>query len=239
MEAGGSQLGSLMWWGCTHQPPARPPARHGAPARPQGSCCCPTMHPYALMLICRFKNVSLVSKRFRDLCRAPVLLRWLVVDISGARLLPRSRALLAFLTLHAQHVRVLSLGIHPPQIADAPTIAELGALVVGCLSACAAIGRLERLTLLGDTPLGSIAWLPALHRLQYLCLGGQGRTLQLPSGFSRLTELKHLEALGSVVRFDAPANLPPFLTFLLLMGNTGTLLPQQVRCPGTVHGRDC
>jgi hypothetical protein len=178
----------------------------------------------------RFKNVSLVSKPFWQLCLEPELLRGMTVHISGTQVLPRSQVLLQFLIFHAQHVRRLTLGITPPGDADEPAMIVLNALVVACLTACGTAGKLEWLTIPKQTPLGSIAWLPTLRRLQYLRLGAVCHTLQLPSGFSKLTELKYLQLWGDAVRFDPPANQPPSLTFLLLLGQTRTLLPQKVRC---------
>ena len=174
----------------------------------------------------RFENVFLVSKPFWQLCLEPELLRGMTVNISGAQVLPHSQALLQFLIFHAQHVRRLTLGITPPGDADEPAMIELSALVASCLTACGTVGGLERLVIPQETPLDSTAWLPALPRLTFLWMGASSQALRLPSGFSKLTALNHLGLLADGMQFDPPASkLPPSLTFLLLSGETGTILP--------------
>jgi hypothetical protein len=174
--------------------------------------------------LCRFKHVSLVSKRFRQLCLEPELLREVKVDISGAQLLPRSRAFLQFLIVQAQHVRRLTLGITPPDGADELAKIELNALAVACLSSCATVGKLESMTVLTQTQLGSHAWLPALLKLTYLALNNSKQDVVLPAGMSRLTALQSLWVAGNLAEFDPP----PSLTYLHFPGHTGASAPEGV-----------
>ena len=185
----------------------------------------------------RFRSVALVSKRFRALCLAPQLLHSLDVSVGGSAdsVLQRSAALLQLLTAHAAHVEELVLDIEPVadegdegagQLSDSQQ-QELAANVAGALTACAAAGVLQRLTVGAETLLPSLAWLPALRPLQKLQLGNDGWPLRLPAAFSRLTALADATLTGRPVALEGP--LPPNLTRLHLNDTSGPELPLQAR----------
>lgn len=183
---------------------------------------------------CRHEQVALVCKRLLALTRSPELLESCCIDISGSHtsVLPRLRAALAFLCSHGKHIQRLDLNAEPASDPAYPAHAasELEALVASCLAVVgAAGGQLSALSVGEETPLVSTAWLPPLAALAELELGGEGRTLQLPDGFSKLSCLTDANLYGDPLHLPADG-LPPSLTRLVLHGtSTAQLSGAQVR----------
>lgn len=185
-------------------------------------------------LPCRHKQVALVCKRLLALTRSPELLESCCIDVSGSHTsaLPRLRAALAFLCSHGLCIQRLDLNAEPASGPACPADAtsELEALVASCLAVVgAAGGQLSALSVRAETPLASIAWLPPLVALAELQLGCEGRALQLPDGFSKLSCLTDANLCGSPLHLLADG-LPPSLTHLALQGtSTAQLSGAQVR----------
>ena len=183
---------------------------------------------------CRLRWVCAVSRRFRDLCCDPELLRDLQVHISSERVVERARSLLQFLLSHARHLWRLVLTIKEDSAQlDGAGVADMQLSVVMCLAVCGATGTLEELLISEDTPLRSLAWLPGLRRLRKLQLGSEVHALRLPDGLSRLTSLKEASVAGScllgLVGGDPPTlQLPSSLTKLSLTHAYIDGLPEQV-----------
>lgn len=206
-------------------PPSAPAARtpHSVPA---------------VLLECRLERVALVSKRFRELCLAPQLLRQLRVftnsDDGAAGMLQRTASALQFLTAHAAHVHDLEMHINDRNSSGTRVLTssqqrQLEADVAGCLAACAAAaGALQELRIDEPTPLRSVAWLPALQQLQLLELGSPEEPLRLPAAASKLTALKMATLRGAPLVLEG--RLPPGLTCLCIRGSLPTCvqLPHQV-----------
>ena len=179
-------------------------------------------------LLCRIRTICLVNKRLRELCLSLPLLGSLVVDIGGARALPRTVALRQFLAAHAAHIRELDLHIGSPHGLPAAQQMVLSAAVAGCMVACAAAGALQQLNVSAATHPYSTSWLPQLTALRKLRLGNPQRPLQLPEGVSRLMALQDAELAGAPVELEG--GLPPSLTSLFLQDPVSTEMPRQVGC---------
>lgn len=189
--------------------------------------------------------MALVSKRLRDACLAPQLLRSLRVHVDGHSddTLAAATAALQFLVAHASHVHHLDLTIHDIDcegdgVLDEAEEREMHAAVAGCLAACATAGALRSLRVGGHTPLHGMAWLPALRQLRTLELGEEDAHLCLPAAASRLTALR--EARLTCRWLPLEGRLPPGLTRLYLQEGWDTAeLPAQASARRTGRGGCC
>jgi hypothetical protein len=170
-------------------------------------------------------SVALASRRFRQLCCAPELLRNIRVDALDAKALPTARALLPWLMQHGAHVQRLQLRLTGFAESDR---SELASLISSCVTACGTAGQLQELELSSETPLAPLAWLPAMRSLQWLDVGSYACELKLTADASGLTALQHMRLHGQRVIFAAPARLPLALTSLQLCGDGSPEMPQQV-----------
>lgn len=160
----------------------------------------------------RFKHISLVSQRLRQLCLSPELVRTVSVTLTHRRPanpsqacpLHRAASLHRFLETHAAHVCSLELHLSLHRSLDGPSSAQLAALLHACMAACAAKGQLEHLVVRSSQALGSTDWLPALTSLRRLELRCPGHELQLPEGLLvSLTALTEAALEGSPMRLVA------------------------------------
>ena len=119
---------------------------------------------------------------------------------------------------------------------------EAEQLLASCMTACAAGGQLQQLTLESwtDGPLVVTGWASALTRLQQLDL--RGATLQLTASLHPLTALRKLELYSPRLELLPGVRLPPGLRELDLVEYTAAGLPHQAsaahvrhRKPASVH----
>lgn len=162
--------------------------------------------------------VSLVSRRFYQLCCAPQLLcdvRAEADALKGAeRALDKVRSLLPWLQRHGAHACRLFLGLSPRY--DAAGRSAMGQLTVDCLSACSTAGQLQELELSWSTPVPHMAWLPAMRSLRRLDLWRSDAPV--PPGIEHRTQLEYLNLR---IPLDPSARLPSSLTHLDLIGGRG------------------
>jgi len=175
---------------------------------------------------CRFQHASLVCKRFNALCLAPQLLR--TVDVSPAQaaaVLPRLRALAAFLAAHGQHIQRLSVDVSMASLIQrGEALAFLGAGLEACGGAGSSLRQLD-VACWGSLPTSD--WLPGLTALRHLELNAERDGLFLPASIDRLSLLEEACLEGRPLKWGAVQRLPPSLTSLALMDMHSTELPTQ------------
>lgn len=169
---------------------------------------------------CRFRDVALVCKRLRALCRAPELLRQVTVTLRDAPGLPHQARLVSlrgFLEAAGQHIGGLRL--------DVPSDIGLADDATVCVEAWSEVGAPCLRDLSVTAPLtGRTDWLLAMTGLTRLELRCHSDTLHLPRGFSQLTALASAGLWGAPFVLDVP--LPRGLTALSFLTNLA--LPNQV-----------
>ena len=143
----------------------------------------------------------------------------------------RVRALVAWLAQHGSAVESFTfwfIWFHVPSLSDA-VMTELAAVEACCMAACSgAATRLRRLDVSGCLPLATAAWLPGMRALEEARIWREGQELHLPSGFSRLTNLRRLQLGGRRVVPCPNERLPASLTSLELTDYRSADMPPEV-----------
>ena len=178
----------------------------------------------------RLGSVSLVSKRFHDLCLAPQLVREVSVDFSYSGTADaRLHSLRAWLVNNAPPIVNFSVDCHFNN--------PWRALLMPCLTALCAAAPLQQLAVRCfssrlELPLSVAGWLQPVHATLRLVdlktFGGSDAQVIISIPLQQFTALRKLTVYCNSIEFSAGCWLPVSLTYLSLCGLKDQGLPSQV-----------